>query len=222
MLAVINNFNLLTWPRAMVEWMLKEPRLSVVIVDNASTFSPLLEWYKSCPVEVVRLKTNVGSGAPWSSGVVSHRYGKSPYIVTDPDLDLSGIPSDWLSVLEKGLSYPRISKCGFSLALDDLPDVPQREWARHNQKNHWKPHPVATGYYDAGIDTTFALYIPDGPTRPGSNQLRTMAPYTARHLPWYVKPGEVPADLQWYAKNWSGRGSTMCRSFGGMFRENKA
>jgi hypothetical protein len=221
MLAIIINFNLLDWPRAMVEWMSKEPRLNIVILDNASSYPPLLEWYEKCPAEVIRLKENIGSESPWKTGLVNQRYGKSPYIVSDPDLDLSGIPADWLRVLERGLSYRGITKCGFSLAVDDLPEVPQRKWVKDNQNVHWKPHPVAIDYYDAAVDTTFALYIPNGPFRPGFHQLRTKPPYTARHLPWYVRPGEAPADLQWYAKHWMGRSSTMCRHFNWVFREKK-
>ena len=218
MLAVVNNFNLLDWPRAIAEWLARAPGLDVVILDNASTYEPLLAWYDTRPVEVIRLNRNVGCRAPWDTGLVEQRKGTEPYIVTDPDLDLSGIPSDWLDVLRRGIEYDGITKCGFSLALADLPqDAPQWQWVVATQADCWLTFDRDPRYCLAGIDTTFAMYRNNAMRRPRTTNLRAKPPYTARHLPWYLLPTQVPVDYQHflrYASTVRSVGSTLTRELG--------
>src|SRR5258707_252766 len=109
---IINNCNLLTWPRAMVAQIESFPSLAqILIVDNGSTYPPLLDWYAEAPHEVVRL-ANIGHKAPWMPEVrarVKTRY----YAVTDPDLDLAETPRDCLEHLRACLErYPEAGKVG--------------------------------------------------------------------------------------------------------------
>lgn len=86
---IINNYNLLTWPKEMVNRLKQWENIGeIIIVDNASDYEPLLEWYDTSPCTVIRLESNMGHKAPWDSGVVSG-LGTSVYAITDPDLDLS-------------------------------------------------------------------------------------------------------------------------------------
>ena len=90
----------------------------IIIVDNASTYEPLLEWYESCPYEVVRLKENIGPHAPWTIPMQ-----QTFYVVTDCDLDIGGVPLHVLHVLHDGLQrYQEIIKVGLSLEIFGLPD----------------------------------------------------------------------------------------------------
>jgi hypothetical protein len=41
-----------------------------IIVDNASTYPPLLSWYETNPCKVIRLSINCGHRAPWEQGCV--------------------------------------------------------------------------------------------------------------------------------------------------------
>jgi len=63
----------------------------VLWLDNASTYKPLLDFYESCPYEVVRLPKNHGHTAPWT--FLADVFATGPYVVTDPDLDLSEVPA---------------------------------------------------------------------------------------------------------------------------------
>ena len=183
----------------MVEFLRREPRLEIVILDNASTYPPLLDWYRDCPVEVVRLDHNGGNRSPWDCKLTVTRKHDQPYIVTDPDLDLSGIPADWLAVLEKGLAYPEITKCGFSLALADLPKPSlQYDWVMNMQQGCWNDYAPDPAYCLAGIDTTFALYRTEAWRRPRTNNLRVKPPYVARHLPWYIQPAGMTEEYRYY------------------------
>jgi hypothetical protein len=183
----ICNRDRLTWPRQLAADLTREARCEVIIVDNASTYPPLLEWYETCPHEVVRLKENRGPQGDWG-GEIDRRLTSDYFIITDPDLDISQIPADWLSVLMDGLRFDGIDKVGLSLRTDDVPEGPDRDeivaWESGFQR--W---PINERYYWARIDTTLALYDRRRwvPTRPRfrDRALRTAAPYAARHLPWY-------------------------------------
>ena len=74
----------------------------IIIVDNNSTYEPLLEWYATNPCEVIRLNENMNQSAPWLIGIPFDRKYEY-YVVTDPDLDLSNVPKDCLNVLKEKL-----------------------------------------------------------------------------------------------------------------------
>ena len=53
---IINNRNLFTWPKAMVERIKEYDGVGeIIIVDNDSTYPPLLEWYATNPCRIERL-----------------------------------------------------------------------------------------------------------------------------------------------------------------------
>lgn len=58
---VINNRNLLTWPREMVSRIERYENLAgIILVDNDSSYPPLLEWYQTLSHPVIRLDGNLG------------------------------------------------------------------------------------------------------------------------------------------------------------------
>lgn len=185
----------------MADYLGGVPGAEVVILDNGSTWGPLLDWYASCPYEVRRLGRNIGHRAPWVVGAVFER--PSPfYVVTDPDLDISAVPKDLLQVLHEGLRrYPERMKCGLSLELRDLPEGLRTEKIRAFQEKFWTRR-LDARYFDAGVDTTLAMYHRSrrdiGFAAVRGHGLRTDRPYTARHLPWYVKQGEEDAEEKNY------------------------
>ena len=109
---IINNRNFVTWPKAMVEKIKEYDGVGeIIIVDNASTYPPLLEWYATNPCRIERLNNNVGVAAPWISGVVESLKGV-PYVVTDPDLGLNDTPKDTLLYLLDKLNSLQLDKVG--------------------------------------------------------------------------------------------------------------
>jgi hypothetical protein len=211
----INNRDWLTWPRAMARYFDDVPGTQVVIVDNASTYPPLLDWYAAdCPYPVVRLDDNMGPHAPWTSGAILPPhvhlayFGTPYYVLTDPDLDLQGCPKDLIPRLIEGYErYPEVTKTGPSLEIDDLPNdsltaaavIPweRQFWARRRDAQ----------FFDAPIDTTFALYDIRVPCR--GICLRSDRPYVARHMPWYLTRTNLSDEHVHYIANatagsWSG------------------
>lgn len=194
MIAFIINFNRLTYLRDMVNWC-KQHDLTPVVVDNLSTYRPLLDYYDSHPCKVIRMKKNYGHTVMWH-GLIEIPSGR--FIITDPDLDMSGVPDDFLRVMNDGLDlYPWAAKCGLSLEINDLPDNDEGKYIHQIEDVFWEK-PLDPLYFDAITDTTFALYRET--TREHTHvAIRTNRPYTARHYSWYYADFEaLPKDEKNY------------------------
>jgi hypothetical protein len=197
MKAFVVNRNRVTLTVNLCTW-LAERGLEVIIVDNASAYPPLLDYYTRCPFKVMRLKENFGHTVIWLNGIAYEMGVKGRYIVTDPDLDLSGVPNDFVSVLSEGLdrhmSYP---KCALSLELNDLPSSTEGNFIRKHEAKYWTI-PLNDKYFLADTDTTLALYR-EGTFIYSLSAIRTNRPYTARHIPWYYTDFDnLPDDEKYY------------------------
>ena len=204
----IITYNRLNLPVNMAGF-LSDHGIDPVFVDNNSDYKPLLEYYRTTPFEVVRMRENYGYKVVWEQNLLERLGITGNYIVTDPDLDLSGIPDDFLSVLEQGLiKYPQYDKCGFSLEINDLP--PTDFCPANYEKQFWQ-RPLDDMYFKAAIDTTFALYKTSFHSY---NAIRTNRPYCCRHMPWYYfKFEDMPVDEQYYFRT-----TKESHSMGGVFR----
>lgn len=200
---IINNRNRYTYLLQLIRWLENAGMQNIIILDNGSTYPPLLEYYANTKHRVVHLNDNVGHLALWKSKLweeIQSRY----YIYTDPDVvPAENCPSDMPAYLLQQLrKYPAIEKIGLGLRIDDLPDHNQSKAAIISwEKKYWEKK-VSHEIYDAEVDTTFALY------RPFTNgaiwvapAYRTGPPYVASHMPWYentVDPGE---ESKYYASH---------------------
>ena len=184
---------------------------NIIILDNNSTYPPLLEYYKSCNYTIHYLSENLGFLALWKSTLYDDIYSKSYYILTDPDvIPDENCPKDFIAhfynLLQK---HPALDKVGFSLKIDDLPDhYDRKQKVIEIESPFWK-HRVADDYYNAVIDTTFALYRPGVKGGFWLNAGRTLPPYSAQHLPWYEDSENPDEETIYYrenaeySKNWS-------------------
>lgn len=191
---LIINYNRVTLPVNLAFWAYTNG-LEPIIIDNNSDYIPLLEYYaQRCPFQVLRMDQNYGAHVVWKQNVLQQLGITGNYIVTDPDLDCSNIPDDFLSVLEEGLRrYPQFDKCGFSLETKGATSQGTIEW----ESQFWK-YPLDARYFNAAIDTTFALYKTHEFSYKG---IRANRPYTAIHVPWtYTHVKELPEDEQHYYK----------------------
>ena len=182
---VFNNRNYLTWPKALIELFDRQGH-EVIMIDNASTYPPLLEWYTKVGFTVVRLKENLGAYALWRCGFI-HKLGREPFVYSDSDYDLSMLPLDWPEVLLEGLDrFPHISKAGLSwdeltvppenpaYIQDDMPEKRTGVWGN-----------ILPGeWYNFPCDTSFAVYR--GGTGFKIDGVRKFKPYTGVHLPFHI------------------------------------
>lgn len=193
--AFIINYNRLGLPKKMYEYLSDIPDIIPVILDNNSSYEPLLEWYEKEKPNVERFKLNYGNCCIFNTGILDKYNLHGNFILTDPDLDISGIPKDFLHILKLGLDkYSWADKCGFSLSIDNLPDNSITQEVLKWETGYWQ-NPLDDMYFKAPIDTTFALFR----TRMHSFEcIRTNIPYCAKHMPWYWTKENIPNDEKYY------------------------
>jgi hypothetical protein len=170
----------------------------VYLIDNASTWEPLLDYYETTPHTVIRRK-NEGHRVGWTSGILRQYAAGRPFIYTDPDvLPVEDCPADALERMAAVLHQtPGLAKCGFSIKIDDLaPWIADRSvaWESRYWEN-WDEHRQA---YRAPIDTTFALYAPYMTRRFRYNAYRLPPPYSIRHLPWHMTLADMDTPEERY------------------------
>lgn len=185
---IINNFNRLAFLKKLINSLESRGYSNIYIIDNHSTYPPLLEYYNSCPYTVFRLNKNVGFKAIWETGIYE-QFKHDYYVYTDADMEIDEMcPKDFMNhfvdILEK---YPTAQKVGFGIRIDDLPD----SYTNKNKVIEWEgqfwSNEIEPGIYLAAVDTTFALYRPfcGGTADWNQKVFRTGSPYLIRHLPWY-------------------------------------
>jgi hypothetical protein len=187
---VINNFNRLDSIKKLIESLEKRGYTNLHIIDNLSTYPPLLEYYKTCKYKIYRLDKNIGMNALWSSGIF-RKFKNDFFVYTDSDVvPIDECPDDFLQFfLETLRKHKFAQKVGFSLVIDDLPDSYALKDEVISHENQFYKYKCDEFLYWAPIDTTFALYRPRAKRRHANFSIemyRTAYPYMARHLPWYI------------------------------------
>lgn len=208
---VIVGYNQYSYISKMVAQLEKYTR-DIIIVDNNSSFKPLVDYYENdFKYTLLRQTDNYGHRV-YESWFVQRMVGDQ-YILTDPDLEFNrNLPSDFIQQLIDIAHYFKSGKVGFALLID-APDIrPEakltglgttiKDWEIVNWKNkvHYPPNP-SQELYRAGIDTTFCL-ITKHYNQAHSNCIRVAGNFTCKHLPWHTNykenllPGEYEAYTQ--------------------------
>lgn len=202
---IINNFNRLDSLKQLVSALKKRGYDNIYIIDNLSTYPPLLEYYKTCPCTVFRLDSNLGINALWLSGI-NKKFRREYFVYSDSDVvPVVECPDDFMHFFLEVLRKNRMArKVGFSLKIDDLPDC----YAMKEQVINWEKQFFEIRHgemlFRAPIDTTFALYRPRCGRRPANfyaEMYRTAWPYMARHIPWYVDSLNPDEENRYYMEH---------------------
>ena len=201
---IINNRNRVTSLKQLISSLEMRGYRNIYIIDNASTYPPLLEYYLTCPYKVFYLKQNVGCFAIWETDIYK-QFINDYYVYTDSDVvPVEECPDDFLGFLWTELKRSKdVYKIGLSLKIDDLPDCYKHKQKVIEWESQFFNRPVSRFFFEANIDTTFALYKPG--LKVGTNyyvkMLRSAAPYELRHLPWYIDSDNLPEEELFYVKN---------------------
>lgn len=121
---IINNFNRQSMLQRLIKSLRTRGHNKIVILDNCSSYQPLLEWYKTCEIETVHLPKNYGFRALWKHKPSRNRFCNDCYIYTDPDMELDeNCPNDLIERMFDNLKNKRqrAFKIGPSLRIDNLP-----------------------------------------------------------------------------------------------------
>lgn len=192
---IINNRDRLTTTRRLAE-RLKELRYeNITILDNASTYAPLLQWYKECPFNVRMLNENVGQLAGYNRGEIGKYPSGSWVVYTDSDIELSeDTPHNFISYMALKAEQYHFSKIGLALKIDDLPDAEYPNWVKGWESKYWEQK-IEPDLYIAHVDTTFCLVKAGLPF--SYSALRLGGRYTAKHIPWYLDYSNLSEEEQY-------------------------
>ncbi len=198
---VINNRNRYTYLKMLIDYLNKNGYKNIIILDNNSTYPPLLEYYKILNCEVIFLKKNLGYLALEKIDLYK-KIRKSFFVYTDSDVvPIDQCPQDFMSVfLNKLKENKKIQKIGFSLKIDDLPDHYDLKQKVTDWEKSFYERKIDDFLYDAQVDTTFALHKPYAmvSTRGIFKMARSAYPFEARHMPWYTNSKNIGEEEEYY------------------------
>jgi hypothetical protein len=203
---IINNFNRLWMLKKLISALEIRGYFNIHIIDNNSTYPPLLEYYKECRYTVYRLNENIGVQAFWKSGIC-RSFSRNFFVYTDPDVvPVDECPDDFMLLFLDTLKKNRLAqKVGFSLKIDDLPDWNLLKKSIIGCESHFfTDFKKDELLYRAPIGATFALYRPGAGLNHANNHIeiyRTGYPYMARHLPWYQDSRNPDEEEKYYLEH---------------------
>lgn len=218
---IIQNKDRLDPLKAAVKSLHDRGYYNIIIIDNRSTYPPLLEWYRESGLDVFYndipdTKYDTGTFAVLSGKAsyaphISHpkfsELVKDYYVLTDSDVVLvDEVPDNFIEdMIDIHKKYNNSKhKVGLGLKIDDLPmELPLAKRAYEIESQYWLDKiedPIYDIYY-APIDTTFAVYSPNSVPGLGHDCFRLGGNYMARHIPWYYDVDNLPADEIYYLKH---------------------
>ena len=114
---LINSFNRLHSLRRLMNWLLRAGYANLYIIDNASSYPPLLRYLsgleQSRQAKVIRLAENAGHLAIWRQSLLDWLEIDTEYVYTDPDVvPISACPRDLVGVLQSVLIDNPEHRCG--------------------------------------------------------------------------------------------------------------
>jgi hypothetical protein len=185
----------------LISWLESVGHQNIIICDNDSTYEPMLELLKNTPHTVYESKGINGHLSPWFNGLVESLDKNTNYFVSDCDVVPDDLcPSDAISYLNDSFNFYKnnqVNKIGLSLRINDLPDCyGNKEQVIKWESQFWM-HKINDYFFNAIVDTTFAIYGP-GSNPNVFNSLRTVPPYSARHLPWYSDSSSLTEEERHY------------------------
>lgn len=178
--------------KQLLKWLEAQNLKKIVLIDNDSKLPPLIDFLNGTDCQVLELRRNMAQKAPWAAGIIKVLLPDDFYAVTDPDIIPTTESKDALRhFYEVHKRFPHYLKVGFGLRINDLPE----QYALKNDVIKWESqfwkYRLEEGIYEAGVDTTFAVYKPHTYKYILRPSIRTGEPYTARHLPWYSDSSQL-------------------------------
>jgi hypothetical protein len=183
---IIIGFNQLTYIKKMVE-QLEKYTTDIVILDNASTFKPLLDYYDNgYKYTLLKQKSNFGHKV-YEKQFIIDVIGNT-YFLTDPDLEFNKeLPATFMDELIEISNYYLAEKVGMALEYKSknirsnvtafgksIVEWEQQYW---RLKFYYKNYEI----YDGALDTTFCLV---NKNNKGSHY-RIAGNFLCKHKPWY-------------------------------------
>jgi hypothetical protein len=217
MTALIVGYNQYTFIKTMVK-QLEKYTSDIIVVDNASTYQPLLDYY-DLDFKYTLLKKRANYGVYVCNDSYVQKLVGDLYLITDPDLKFNpNLPDNFIQELIGISDHFQVNRVGFALNIteDDirtdiaLGGLSVQAWESVFWKDRlmYPPNPNLE-LYRADLDTTFCLVN----RRYNGFPIRVAGDFTCLHLPWHknfqhqLLPGEYEIYLvnnrstNWYKTN---------------------
>lgn len=210
----ICNYNRLEPLIALVNLLKKKGYNNIVVLDNGSTYEPLLDWYKQQVVEVHFCQQNYGPEAldcarnfePDFQKKYNHIILNQYHVYTDSDVvpvdEVSDSFIDDMIALSKKYDIPKL---GLSLKIDDIPDhfSLKGKVVEHESSFFQRQYidDELCRLFKAPVDTTFAVNSPGMLCGYSDLAYRAAGTYFARHVPWYYDSNNLPTDETYYLQH---------------------
>jgi glycosyltransferase involved in cell wall biosynthesis len=196
---VINNRNRLTTTKNMVDKLLDlNPDEQIIIIDNGSTYPPLLEWYKTINAEV-HYEKNEGHLALWATQL-DKELGEY-FVYTDSDIILNeNFPMDWKEIMYNVHLKYGYRKVALGIKIDDLPDHYRYKNQVIRNEGRWWLEAVDEHLYKADTDTTFA-FMKNFLDNCYASLRITRPDMICRHHGWYLDLDNLDEQEKYYLEN---------------------
>ncbi len=203
--------------RDLLAWLRCAGMTSIGVIDNASTYPPLLDFYDSPAMTGITLirAQNLGPDAFWRMDL--HLQQTRPFVVTDPDcVPDPDCPLDLVRKMLEVAERYHPAKVGPAIRIDDLPACyDQRDHMRMCESDYWLRRYPEQDCWNAAIDTTPAVYQPGWQKWPladqgGVQHVRLDFPYVVRHIPWYSQSDNLSAEERYYRAHVAPNFSSSC------------
>lgn len=197
-------FNNPTYVSSMIDQLLKYTS-DIYIIDNCSTFPPMIKLLDETKVTVIRMPENYGHKV-YERAEIQDLVKGDYYCITDPDLTLNpNLPSNFIEIFKNISDEYKKHKVGF--ALDHLNNIRTDVRCEGKTITEWEwwlwnfriDHPTLE-MYPSTIDTTFCLINKKYPNDEGRNHIRVAGDFLCVHRPWLTTwKNELPTDeLEFY------------------------
>ena len=194
---------------------------NITIIDNQSTYPPLLKWYEESGLDIFYNNITENSCHAFRD-LVQLNHPKFTqiisgwYVFNDSDIiPESGLPENFIEdLINYAIKYNK-SKVGMSIRIDDIDrSYPLNEWVYSYESTYWTNGIIDDNIelYPHPIDTTFSVHSPNTIPTWSSDTLRVGKPYLVKHAPFYYDPDNLPEDEKYYlthmnrqSSNWSSK-----------------
>lgn len=210
----INVRDRLSCLKQLLNWLDRAGHRNITLIDNASTYPPLLRFLDQTHYRTIRLRRNLGNTALWRVKELRSIIAKQWFVYTDPDVvPADSCPLNVVAHLHRLLQqFPFYLKAGLGLRLDDIPDCYHLKRQVINWEQQLIGKEISRDVLEADVDTTFALYRPGTPFITGPS-IRLQGKYSARHLPWYTDSSR-PDNEEHYYRSHASPGVTTWNVYG--------
>ena len=207
---IIINFNQLFYLVQLIDFLLLKKTENIIIVDNCSTYLPLLNYYKKISnnknITIEIQNENLGHLVFWRNRALYKKYSDGFFVITDADIVPNiNLYDDYLKImLDILIKNHQFTKVGFALNIDNIPEYYTLKQKVLNWESQYWNLEIEKNCYNADIDTTFALYWPNVDrivknTHPYFfKAIRMGGDFTALHGGWYLNNENMTDEQLFY------------------------